>query len=348
MLADDGVDQSAEAFAHGIEEEHGAVRYRSPARYLVSKFLRTGEPPVLAPVPGTVAGSVAAALEQAELPDPTDKALWDSLTQAVDTAYYWEEPDGLDRLAFQPEMAGPLSRIAAHIAASPLTRWWSTPIAAEQWSIQFADPLHDDDEPDRRSPARILGEWHSEAIRAERRSHADLHSDVRAAISGEWWSMPPDSLTSSTRICGHRGPVGLYLAEDSFGPEQAAATALEPGGNIYEIDSAEAFADLCRRYPLEVTASRRHDWFRVTARDGRWVIPDWRAVAEDWDAVHLTIAAYLHTAGRTVGVDGDTATVMAGWAPDATYWLTDSYRLASDHTGWTYDDDAEIWRSGSK
>lgn len=366
MLADDGVDQAAEAYASGIEDQPRAVRYRNAPkiqggiRYMASKFLWPGKSRKLAPepasapnharavdpaaVPGTVAGTIAAALGRVELPDPSEDALWSALTRAVDTAYYWQEPDGLDTLAFQPEITEALRRVAAHIAASPLTRWWSAPMAAEQWSVQLADPLHEGDEPDRRSVARVLDDWHGEAIRDERRSHPYLRTDVRANISGEWWSMPPSELTSSTRNTGPRGPAGLYLVEDSFDPEHAVVTALDPAGSVYEIDSADAFAELCRRYPLDVTASRRHDWFRVTARDGRWLIPDWRAVAGDWDAVHLTIAAYLQTAGRTVAVEADTATVMAGWEPDATYWLTEKYRLAADAASWIYDDDAEIWR----
>jgi len=42
--------------------------------------------------------------------------------------------------------------------------------------------------------------------------------------------------------------------------------------------------------------SRRHDWWRVTGSAGAWMIPDWVAVAADYDAVHLTVGGYLTTA----------------------------------------------------
>ena len=61
---------------------------------------------------------------------------------------------------------------------------------------------------------------------------------------------------------------------------------------------------LVREYPLDVTdTAKRGDWWRTTGRDGRWAMPDWSAVARDVDAVHLTVAAYLATAGRALPVD---------------------------------------------
>jgi hypothetical protein len=93
-----------------------------------------------------------------------------------------------------------------------------------------------------------------------------------------------------------------------------------------EIRTPADWTSLCSEFPLDVTASRRHDWFRTTGRDGRWVIPDWERVAEEWDAVHLTVLGYLSGAGRALPVSPDTATVIAGWDPDSTLWLTDVAR----------------------
>ncbi|MNL69614.1 hypothetical protein D3C87_1944960 [compost metagenome] len=81
---------------------------------------------------------------------------------------------------------------------------------------------------------------------------------------------------------------------------------------------------------MEVTASRRHDWFRVTGRDGRWLIPDWERVAQRWDAVHLTTLGYLSSATMLIDIDSEYATVIAGWGPDSTIWLTDAAREWSE------------------
>ncbi len=73
-----------------------------------------------------------------------------------------------------------------------------------------------------------------------------------------------------------------------------------------------------------MTAQKRHDWYRTTGRDGRWVMPDWSRVAEMYGGVHLTVTGYLAAAGTAIDVDDDAASVIAGWAPDETHWLTDA------------------------
>ncbi len=117
------------------------------------------------------------------------------------------------------------------------------------------------------------------------------------------------------------------------------------GACVHEIDGPDVWAALCRAYPLEVTAQKRHDWYRTTGRDGRLLMPDWAAVAVDHDAVHLTAAAYLAAAGTVVPVDGDTASVIAGWNPDETYWLSDDVRSETGDAVWVLDD--EDWAPGS-
>lgn len=75
-----------------------------------------------------------------------------------------------------------------------------------------------------------------------------------------------------------------------------------------------------RAHPLEVSASRRHDWFRTTGMVGPWVIPDWSTVAQEADAVHLPAVAYLELAGRTPPLGDGRWTVIAGWDPDDGRW----------------------------
>jgi hypothetical protein len=125
------------------------------------------------------------------------------------------------------------------------------------------------------------------------------------------------------------------LVEDSLGWPEARCwpVRVAPGARIYEISGPAEWGVLVRRYPLEVSKSRRHDWWRATGWAGRWLIPDFTAVASDYDAVHVTVRAYLTTAGKALPVGaGETVggprvdearTVLAGWDPDQTYWLAD-------------------------
>jgi hypothetical protein len=68
------------------------------------------------------------------------------------------------------------------------------------------------------------------------------------------------------------------------------------------------------------------------------VIPDWEKVAGEWDAAHLTVTAYLSTAGRPLELGDGTATVLAGWNPGGTIWLTDVAReLPGQRQPWRRD-----------
>jgi hypothetical protein len=153
-------------------------------------------------------------------------------------------------------------------------------------------------------------------------------------------------------MLGAHGPAGLRLIEDSLGWDRATVhpVAVPDGSRILELDGPEAWSELCRRYPLDVTASRRHDWYRTTGRgQGVWVQPNWAAVARDADAVHLTVAGYLTTAGRAVPVRDGVASVLAGWDPDATFWLTGLPTPAGEGDApeaqeWELDRERDRWR----
>jgi hypothetical protein len=107
------------------------------------------------------------------------------------------------------------------------------------------------------------------------------------------------------------------------------------GARVREVAGPGDWAALVARHPLPATASRRHDWYRTTGRDGAWLVPDWSSVAGECDAVHLTVDGYLATAGRALPVPGTAAhTVLAGAAPDTTWWLTDVLPGLGEPTDW--------------
>ncbi|SDY63785.1 hypothetical protein SAMN05660209_03348 [Geodermatophilus africanus] len=147
-------------------------------------------------------------------------------------------------------------------------------------------------------------------------------------------------------VVTRRLPAGLQLVEDSLGWESARSWPVSPPAQtarVLEVTGPVAWVTLVERFPLDVTASRRHDWWRATGRDSAWAIPDWAAVAEEFDAVHLTVDGYLATAGRALPVrtpDGPAGTVLAGWDPGATWWLTDVLPGLGEPTDWRGDRDA--------
>jgi hypothetical protein len=220
-----------------------------------------------------------------------------------------------------------------------------TPAAdVEQWTVAFPGlPVPGATRPGR--VGEIVERWRGDQIAEEARAERERPSDPTARWSGTWWSRPLMDLVRTTRSLGDRGPVGLRLVEDALGWESASVERVSPdsGAEVLEIDGPAAWAALCRRFPLDVTASRRHDWYRATGRNGRWVLPDWSQVARHVNAVHLSVEGYLTTAGRALPVDGDSASVLAGWDPDQTFWFSDVHRDPSSREHWVYDRDADDW-----
>ena len=64
------------------------------------------------------------------------------------------------------------------------------------------------------------------------------------------------------------------------------------------------------------------------------------ASAGDYDAVHLSVAGYLATAGRALRA-GEWHTVLAGWNPDETWWLTVTPRRVEPAVRWAATGDSE-------
>lgn len=287
--------------------------------------------------PRPTLGDLIAALTSLDVTRAEPEAIDRALAEAVDTSRPWQEPDGEDVLTALPEVIAALAPLAHHVMTAPSTQWWSHGRQLEQWAIDWR--AGNDPAPLPRTPSQALAAWSRGARAEEVCARRERPRDPHAPWSGTWWSFPQGTLHTVGQM-----PLGLNLIEDFFGEEQATVIPVRGTGHTYEIHSGEDWVSLCRAHPLEVTASRRHDWFRCTGTDGAWVIPDWEKVLEQWDAVHLTTLAYLTSANRALHVDGGTFTVLAGWNPDTTIWLTDVARdWEGPHQQWKRSTDQETW-----
>lgn len=172
-------------------------------------------------------------------------------------------------------------------------------------------------------------------------------ADPAAPLSGYWWSSPIlAGLVCTTRALPGLGAVRIVAVEDWPGWDEVLCWPVTPHrpARIYEITGPGDWAALVTRYPLEVTKSKRHDWWKVTGWAGTWLMPDYAAVAADFEAIHLSVGGYLTTAGRALVVH-DARCLLAGWDPDATYWLADVLTSAGPPVRWILDDSAYIgWR----
>lgn len=291
------------------------------------------DPPVPPPSdPEEIAGLMSAL----RLRPPTDREALLMLAESIGSAMYWQPPWGEDRLAADEPIRGAMTPVAAVIAGCPASNWWGSPAdLSSQWISQEILPDDPPGDPGTTDARALLGDGRRQAVEEERQFRDEYGGQD---VSGTWWSIPPFRLTSSTRYMPGAGPVGVWLEEDSFCTDRTLATPLEipPDPRILEITGAEDWTSLCARFPFDVTASRRYVWRETTGRTGGWLIPDWQAVAASGiDAVHLTVAGYLATAGRALPVTGTHSTVLAGWSPDATFWLVDV--AAGDPVVWETD-----------
>jgi hypothetical protein len=265
-----------------------------------------------------------------------------ALVEPVSTAMYWQEPDDEDHALSAPGVQDVLLPVAQAVTRAPEARWWASPIAANsqqyvEWPGEYGGP------PALMATAAELATWRTATIEDEL-SARERPDDPSAPWSGHWWSAPVQSrIPSTTRSIPGLGAVGLALVEDGSDQRTAHCWPVVPrsGARIYEISSPEDWTELVGRYPIDVSKSRRHDWWRTTGWAGRWLIPDFAAVAADYDAVHLSVAGYLTTAGRALSVN-DGGTVLAGWDPDQTFWLTDVLAAAGPATSWLGLDDGPL------
>ena len=317
-------------------------------------FQLLGNPPFWhgRPAPHDAVADLQAALRRTDLDDVgRPDRLAAALVASVDSARYWQEPDHEDVLLADDVVAAELAPVAGAVVRAPASRWWAERLdAADQHVVgwPFDGVIASPD-----AVPHGLDRWRADTVDAEAEAQRDRPADVRANWTGHWWSTPnfagllctARSRSVETGDAGPRDvPVGLSLAEDRMGWRTARTWPVHPpaGARVHEITGPAAWTELVAQHPLEVTASRRHDWWRHTGRAGTWLIPDWAAVATRFDAVHLTVDGYLSTAGRALPV-GAAATVLAGWSPDETWWLTDVRSGLGEPTDWRCDDDDRQW-----
>ncbi|MGC2942646.1 MULTISPECIES: hypothetical protein [unclassified Brevibacterium] len=341
--------------------------------------------------------AVATQLRRVTPVTPTQADLENEMAEVITGAMYWQPPHGDDQIASDPVVREALRPFAENLIDTGLLDSWSRPLKTDdQWALAWddaehrgslpavfdleSDPADSSEEhpeitltdlypPDGGGEIRQpwgLGEWLADVLTTETRYRHDFAKNPYEEVSGEWWSTPPAGLWSSTATWPDGTPIGVELVEDDFGLNRARACRLRlnPDARIAEIRTPEDWADLCRRHPLDVTAGRRQVWFETTGRKGRWVIPDWSQVAEEFDGVHVGLSGYLRTAGVVIDVaqghlgeesetmptmgntDDQTASLMAGWHPDTTFWLGDVIDTVAVVVEWHFDDDADRWVRG--
>jgi len=275
-------------------------------------------------------------------PELSADQLWSALDVAVAFATYWQPPDRDDEAVATPQLIAALAGVAEVVVAHDLVTRWARPLdSGEQLHVGWCDVS-----------GRSLGAPLLTGV-ADRLRRLCTRART-GADSSTWWSAPAAyGLVATTSASTGRVPSGLVFVEDGQGWTRARTTPLRarPGSRVLELTCPDDWSELVQRHPIDVSASRGQAWRSSTGLDGPWLMPDWSAVARTYDGVHLSTWGYLTTAGRPLALPGG-HTVLSGWDPDATFWLTDCLAAAGPAQDWVRDpeddDEAFGWRELSQ
>jgi hypothetical protein len=134
-----------------------------------------------------------------------------------------------------------------------------------------------------------------------------------------WWSHPntlPSFQANSEQLSG-------FAFDDAvIQPTSMAELEVPAAVKIYEIHDARDWLSLVDRFPTEAKILHLDNW-RFSEDPGLesvW-IPDWQRVADEFDGVYLTPAAYLGVSYSFIELEDGRATFLSGWSPGATFWL---------------------------
>lgn len=191
------------------------------------------------------------------------------------------------------------ANLARALLREPATEWWFSPVARERqvWVPRDGTP------PD---PTRIVtpqgppNNWESYAQK----------------VAGAFYTSTFIQGTSSLFAAIDEG-VGDIREGYSGPPYGFWLLTGDPSARIFEIDGPQSWHELCVCYPTQGTNDRNEPDF--SGDKGR-LVPDWSAVAEDWDAVHLTFGGWL--TAEQVRVESSSGwTYHWAWDAEQTMWL---------------------------
>ena len=192
-----------------------------------------------------------------------------------------------------PTLAREKAGQARDVMEHPGTAWWFNDIdlQVQAWlSIDTPDKLIYATPPDTmawRRPQNPSGPW-------ERYAQKPLGNQVTSTLYGPY-------LTSELMAKDER--VSDYISKFPFA--WWAMRFLEEV-RVFEIHGSSDWHNLCIRYPAE-------------DRQGR-LVPNWGAVAEEWDGVHLSFGGLL-TAEQNRYESPAGRTMLDAWHAERTYWF---------------------------
>ncbi len=113
-----------------------------------------------------------------------------------------------------------------------------------------------------------------------------------------------------------------------FGPLSRWAVRVDKSARVYEINELDDWVRLVEQFPRisAVDGGVVEDLASVGWTDLRkWqrcLLPDWAALAEVYDGVHLSWAGFIKVNGQPISLGEKDMTLMRRWGAERTAWLT--------------------------
>lgn len=111
------------------------------------------------------------------------------------------------------------------------------------------------------------------------------------------------------------------------GPLSRWEVQVDQSARVYEINDTEDWVRLVEQFPRisAIDAEVREDLSSVGCTDlGGWqrcLLPDWSALAEVYDGVHLSWAGFVRVDGQPISLGDKDMTLMRRWGAERTAWL---------------------------
>lgn len=142
-----------------------------------------------------------------------------------------------------------------------------------------------------------------------------FHPDLRAQGAGN--TKPRGAFWTSTSLTAHTSSWTHYLrwGEDPQEPPYFRwQVEVSPSAHVYEVHEPHAWHRLCLAYPAPSCLAYS------TSRPDALIEPDWQAVSQDWDGIHVSVGGLLTTERVRWGTPGR-QTHLFGWCVESTAWL---------------------------
>jgi hypothetical protein len=228
-------------------------------------------------------------------------------TAVMDEINPWRgtTPAVLERLALESPARRPL---AERLAAAPELDGWFAPLhrARPQLWSSYTDHVKPFGPGLNRAKNGPMSPWEGYA-----------HKPHPTVLT----STPFDDDLSSLVITTALGVNDLHMYDNA--PIRRRRLSVRPDARVYEITGPKAWAALARAYPY-VSHEGHHveqgpDGLSYTS-DRATLVPDWPAVARDWDGVHVSLGAMLLSTEVPILDDAGRSALWA-WDAEGTYWL---------------------------